>query len=113
MQPLVNAVNELQAVPWRINRGVLVVMRGWAGNGLPKRPDLLFQTGLRLLSCWLMGLKRWGGARFAAPLVDFLKIVFGKTTPGGLIDHEAHLVAASTPVTLGARFAFVSDPPHA
>jgi hypothetical protein len=28
MHPLVNAGNESQAVPWRINRGVLVVMRG-------------------------------------------------------------------------------------
>jgi hypothetical protein len=48
MQPLVNAGDEIAAVPWRINRGVLVVMRACAGNvevkGLPKRPNLLFQN---------------------------------------------------------------------
>jgi hypothetical protein len=33
-------------------------------------------------------------ARFAAALPDFLKSFFGKTAPEGLVDHEAHFVAA-------------------
>jgi hypothetical protein len=62
MQPLVNAVNGLQAVPWRINRGVLVVMRAGAGNAE-------------------VGPLRSGFTRL-------FEIVFWKGRPGGLVDQR-------------------------
>jgi hypothetical protein len=65
IQLLVNAVNGLQAVPWRLNRGVLVVMRACAGNVE-------------------VGSLRSGFTRL-------FENRFWKDRPGGLVDHEAHL----------------------
>ena len=41
----------------------------------------------------------------SAALLDFFEVSFARKGPGGLVDQEAHFVAASTGHA-GARFAF-------